>query len=160
MSSRNVPVGTRNKHADGYWWEKTSLGWRRREPHRQGPMILCLCGCQTKIPISSFYRNRSFVIGHNLRVKPKAPEGHIIVDRLGYKRIKIPSHHRANRDGYVLEHIMILEKKLGRNLKPGEVTHHINGDRGDNHPENLEVYDRKEHLSMHHRLRKQCRSVK
>src|SRR3990172_2978365 len=35
-------------------------------------------------------------------------------------------------------HRYVLEQKLGRALRPDEVSHHINGDRYDDHPENLE----------------------
>jgi hypothetical protein len=62
---------------------------------------------------------------------------------------------KVNTDGYlqisagplrgVYVHRLVLEAKLGRKLEPFEEAHHINGDRLDPRPENLEVAKVEEH---------------
>ena len=47
---------------------------------------------------------------------------------------------------------MVAMIKLGRNLNPGEVVHHINGNGRDNRPENLEVMQRGAHNICHFKL--------
>lgn len=58
----------------------------------------------------------------------------------GYVLVKAPAHPRARADGYVREHILVIEQELGRFLLPGETVHHRNGVRDDNRPENLELW--------------------
>lgn len=59
----------------------------------------------------------------------------------GYVYIYNPSHHFAFSNGCVYEHIIKAEEKLGRELKEGEVVHHIDHNRSNNNLNNLMIFD-------------------
>ena len=78
----------------------------------------------------------------------------------GYRLIKMPNHHRANSRGYVMEHILVLEVKLGRQLTSEEIGHHLNGIKYDNRPENLVAMPKRKHSPKLVQLALQDRIVK
>jgi len=75
-----------------------------------------------------------------------------------YIRIWMPEHHRADKIGYVYEHILIAEQSLKRPLKRGEVVHHINKIKQDNRPNNLMVCTQREHINIHRKGELSCQN--
>lgn len=61
-------------------------------------------------------------------------------DADGYILLKRPAHPYANNNGYVREHRLVMEHKLGRYLLPTETVHHKDEDHANNAIENLELY--------------------
>lgn len=67
----------------------------------------------------------------------------------GYILIHFPDHPKSQKDGMIMEHILVMESILGRHLNDDEVVHHINHIRDDNRASNLKLMTRKEHMSFH-----------
>ena len=66
----------------------------------------------------------------------------------GYIWLKLPKHPRANKAGYVAEHIVVWEEIHNRPLPNGWEVHHLNGIGTDNSPENLEAMPDKKHIRL------------
>jgi hypothetical protein len=67
----------------------------------------------------------------------------------GYLYEYAPDHPAASSKGYVLQHRLVMERKLGRLLKDYEIVHHINEVKTDNRPENLELTNLSLHMQGH-----------
>ena len=78
--------------------------------------------------------------------------GRIKID--GYIYIKMRDHPFANKNGYIAEHRLVMEKKIGRYLKANEIAHHKNEIRNDNSPKNLELKIWGPHTTLHQLGRK------
>ena len=75
--------------------------------------------------------------------------GHRKLRADGYIAVYTPKHPNASNEGYVMEHILVMEKQIGRYLEKPEVVHHKNGNRRDNRIENLQLMTFKEHSGYH-----------
>lgn len=75
--------------------------------------------------------------------------GHRKKRKDGYIAVYCPDHHMATKDGYVMEHILVMEKAIGRVITRDEVVHHKNKIKDDNRLENLELMTFKEHARLH-----------
>lgn len=68
-----------------------------------------------------------------------------VVSKKGYILIRAMLHPMASKEGYVMQHRLVMAEHLGRNLTADEVVHHINGIKSDNRIENLVLLTKKEH---------------
>jgi uncharacterized C2H2 Zn-finger protein len=78
-----------------------------------------------------------------------------IMSGAGYWMIPAPPDYKGKiySTGLIYEHRYVLEKKIGRYLVSGESSHHINGNKLDNRPENLELIKTLAHIGFHVRQR-------
>ncbi len=75
-----------------------------------------------------------------------------IIGKRGYIWIISKGHPRANRDGYVSEHVLIAEKAMGRFLELKHPVHHFDINPANNANRNLVVCeDQAYHKLLHQR---------
>lgn len=79
-------------------------------------------------------------------------------DGNGYWVIYMPKHPYACQ-GKIKEHRLVIERHLGRYLKPNEIIHHIDFDKINNKIENLYLMSRGQHSKLHRDLEKKVRQM-
>lgn len=124
-------------------------------------LIECKCGCdEIRALIGARGEPVMYINGHygrrNLRKGSVGGEGHPswkggrFVTQAGYVLVKAEGHLRASSNhGYVFEHILVYERYHSCCLLPRAVIHHINGNKQDNRPENLELMSNSGHTTHH-----------
>lgn len=112
---------------------------------------------ETKCKLSEWHRGRKLSPEHREKVIKTLQNGKLdkhpswrggITNHGGYVCIKKPEHPKAYSNGYVKRAVLVAELKIGRSLERNEVTHHINGVKDDDRPENIEVLSASAHNSI------------
>lgn len=78
-----------------------------------------------------------------LGLKFHSTEKGVTLHKCGYRCIRISGR-------WELEHHYIMERQLGRRLTGAEVVHHIDGNKLNNDPRNLELHTRSSHAKHHY----------
>lgn len=122
---------TGEKHGKLYIKEFIALRNRRA-------IYLCVCDCGTEkeLVISPILSGKTLSCGCYFAGRWKGK----YTNKDGYVLVRVPHHPAANGGGYVFEHRLVIEKKIGRYLTRKENVHHKNGIRNDNREENLELW--------------------
>lgn len=134
------------------------------------PYGYCRCGCGNKTNVTSKGANK-YVRGHNSFGKhdknyAKKENHHNWKGGIkyikGYRMVYRPGYPKATKQGYVLEHILIVETVLGRLIPEKSIVHHADQDRANNENSNLVLCeDIAYHKLIHLRMRaaKNCGHV-
>lgn len=114
----------------------------------------CKKATQQLLHGTSFFCNRiCYFIWKKKNPNKRAYKGRVFVS--GYYYLYMPNHPNAiKKKRYVAEHRYNLEQKIGRYLKKNEIAHHINGNKRDNSPKNLELLTTSQHNKHHAKSRK------
>lgn len=152
--NRTISEETKKKIGDANRGKKHSEESRRKMSEsrkgRKSPMLGKKHSKETLLKLSKSHK------GLFTREKNPMWKGGRIERVTGYKGILSPTHPNKDHMGYVLEHRLVMEKHIGRYLKPEEVVHHINGIRDDNRIENLILFaNDSKHKKHHWELEKQ-----
>jgi len=124
---------------------------------RQQFVATCWCGCGQPTLLAITTRRgvgrgepHRFLPGHAPRgTDHHAWAGDTRPHMLGYIYRRVVGHPSADRFGWILEHRLVLEEKIGRPLTSEDICHHIDGNKTNNHPDNLTVLDRAQHARLH-----------
>jgi len=148
-----VSVKNWSQDSNGKWWFHSS---GMKDGHRIGGILMQCDNCKKYMPkipsITKRTRTGLFfcshlcsgqrVGGHKNKIGEKSHcwKGGKMINGKGYVDIYSRGHPNARGGKYVLEHRLVMEKKIGRYLLPSEHVHHKNGIKTDNRVENLELW--------------------
>ena len=113
---------------------------------------MCVCDCGKEHPVAT----TTLVSGGTrscgcLHIEHAMRHVERYTAPIGTKRI----HKQSGRmeikteSGFVFEHVYVMEQKLGRKIEKGYVVHHIDYDKTNNDPANLQLMSKSDHSILH-----------
>lgn len=113
-----------------------------------------ICNKPTLVAIENAKKSKSSVCSQACRSKNQTvPDGTKKFKRGkdgDHVMVKMATHPKANKDGYVAEHRLAMESHIGRLLEGNELVHHINLLKGDNDIKNLVLFkSTSDHFKSH-----------
>jgi len=148
----------------GLWRDKEWLKKQYFNNHLSFVSIGKLAGCTGKT-VEHFFKKFGLTPRYTGRTDAQySPnwKGGRSKDARGYIRIFYQEQHpyKGKNQKYVLEHILVMEKIIGRKLSHPEIIHHKNGIPNDNRPENLQLFSNPfEHNTYEQLLGKFTKSI-
>lgn len=87
-----------------------------------------------------------------LAINQKHADGDTYIDSKGYVMLYKPSYVGAYANGFIAEHVYIMEQLIGRRLRKYEVVHHKDGNKQNNDIGNLALMTRSSHMKLHRNM--------
>lgn len=80
-------------------------------------------------------------------------QGYFRKTKLGYVQVYMPESPMAGKDGWAFLHRIVMAKSIGRDLRPEEVVHHVDGNPSNNARSNLMLFaNNAEHRRYHGKM--------
>jgi len=116
-------------------------------------MKCSLKGCKNKATTNP-YEKGLYCSGRCALAAVRTRAHQVKAGKIGAK-VNIEKYRGTGSKTYVKEngrhqHRVVMEKKLGRKLRKGEIVHHVDHNKKNNHPDNLQVMTQGEHARLHY----------
>lgn len=119
----------------------------------------CKCGCGEPLGLiskSTHYRMKNgiksagWIRGHSSKGERNVNwNNRRATSAQGYAMVWAPNHPNARQGGWILEHRLAMSNKIGRPLLETEIVHHVDENKLNNDPDNLEIMTRSNHHAEH-----------